>query len=171
MSPPRHLSIVCRCQRLYPQYGKPPFRRHCDGPLDMAGWAVRFLTGNLNGRRKVDGQLLAIEDRAPDLVALQELTGKSIVLLRAALPDAGLHHVVDSFDLSATWAVVGPRRYGLVIASRFPLTPTASGHVVPWPERMLSSAVSMPNGAVTVHTSTSLRDPATDGKRSRCWRR
>jgi exonuclease III len=114
---------------------------------------VRLLTWNLNGRRHVEKQLAAIAGRSPDIVALQEVTARSIALLRAALSEVGLHHVIDSFATSAPWAAVGPRRYGVLIASRFSLTPVASARVVPWPERIVSAAVALPNGAVTIHTT------------------
>jgi exodeoxyribonuclease III len=115
--------------------------------------AVRLLTWNLNARRRLEGQLAAIVAHSPDIVALQELTRRSSGFWRVALRDAGLAHVIDSFSASAAWAAVGPRKYGLIVASRFPLTPLASVHVVPWPERILSVAVSTTNGAVTVHTT------------------
>ena len=114
---------------------------------------MRLLTWNLNGRRQVEKQLAAIGAGSPDIVALQEVTQRSIVLLRAALPEVGLPHAIDSFASSVPWAVVGPRRYGLVIASRFRLTHVTSAHVVPWPERILSVTVTLPNGAVSVHTT------------------
>jgi endonuclease/exonuclease/phosphatase family metal-dependent hydrolase len=114
---------------------------------------MRLLTWNLNARRDLARQLAAIADRSPDVVALQEVTPRSITLWRSALPEAGLPHVVDSFAISAPWSAVGPRRYGVVIASRFRLTTVVSTHAVPWPERILTAAVAMPHGAVTVHTT------------------
>ena len=114
---------------------------------------MRLLTWNLNGRRNVEGQLNAIVSRSPDIVALQEVTLSSSRLWRRALREAGLDDVIDSFDTSASWAPVGPRRYGLALGSRFPLTPVPSAHVVPWPERILSAAVATVNGPVTVHTT------------------
>ena len=85
--------------------------------------AVRLLTWNLNARRQIEGQVAATASRSPDVVALQEVTRRSAPLLRLALPAAGLPHVVDSFAGSPPWTAVGPRRYGLLIASRFPLEP------------------------------------------------
>jgi exonuclease III len=114
---------------------------------------MRLLTWNLNGRRHVEKQLAAIVGRSPDIIALQEVTQRSIVLWRAALPAVGLFHVIDSFATSVPWAAVGSRRYGVVIASRFPLTHATSSHVVPWPERILSAEVALPAGPVRVHTT------------------
>ena len=87
------------------------------------------------------------------MVAFQEVTPTSIALLRVGLPDFGLSQVIDSFAASVPWAATGPRRYGVVIASRFPLTHVASRQVVPWPERILSAAVATPTGVVTIHTT------------------
>jgi len=114
---------------------------------------MRLLTWNLNGRRQVEGQAAAIARRSPDIVALQEVTLKSATLWRAALPEAGLPHMIDSFSSSPPWEPAGPRRYGLMIAGRFPLTVVISPHAVPWPERILSTAVVTPRGAITVHTT------------------
>jgi exonuclease III len=114
---------------------------------------VRLLTWNLNGRRKVDGQTAAIADRCPDVVALQEVTAPSTTLLREALAGIGLPHVIDSFASSPEWKPVGPRKYGLLIGSRFPLAFVASTEVVPWPERVLSAAVVTPRGAIVIHTT------------------
>jgi hypothetical protein len=102
---------------------------------------VRLLPWNLNGRRDVEAQLLAIASRAADLLALQEVTPRSIGLLRAALPRCGLPHFIDSFATAARWAAVGPRRYGVIIASRFPLSHVTSSRAVPWPERLRRNVV------------------------------
>lgn len=114
---------------------------------------MRLLTWNLNGRRKVDEQMAAIAARSPDIVALQELTQNSTTSWRAVLPLAGLPHVADSFASSPSWEPKGPRRYGLVIAGRFPLACLTSAHTVPWPERILSVAVLAPRCAINVHTT------------------
>jgi exonuclease III len=50
---------------------------------------MRLLTWNLNGRRHVGGQATAITDRSPDIIALQEVTRHSVVLLRQALVASG----------------------------------------------------------------------------------
>ena len=56
---------------------------------------------------------------------------------------------VRCFDTSSK----GPRRYGLVIAGRFPLRSLTSVHEVPWPERILSVSVLAPSCAINVHTT------------------
>jgi exonuclease III len=114
---------------------------------------MRLLTWNLNGRRKVEDQVAAIAARSPDIVALQELILNSATSWREVLPKAGLAHVIDSFASSPTWEAKGPRKYGLVLAGRFPLTVVTSAHVVPWPERILSATVETPRGAINVSTT------------------
>jgi exonuclease III len=114
---------------------------------------MRLLTWNLNGRRRVGEQMAAIAGRRPEVVALQELTQNSIASWRAALPLEGLPHVVDSFASSPSWDPKGPRRYGLLLASRFPLTCLRSKHLVLWPERILSVAMLTPRGAINIHTT------------------
>ena len=114
---------------------------------------MRLLTWNLNGRRRIEGQAAAIARRAPDIVALQELTANSIAAWRPALAEAGARDLIDSFSRAPSWQAVGPRRYGLLIASRFPLTYRLCAPNVPWPERLLSVEASTPNGVISVHTT------------------
>jgi len=114
---------------------------------------MRLLTWNLNGRRKVDEQVSAITARCPDLVALQELTLSSTMSWRRVLPLAGLPHMLDSFTNSQSWEPTGPRRYGLIIAGRFPLTFLNRAHPVPWPERILSASMLTLRGSVNLYTT------------------
>jgi exonuclease III len=63
--------------------------------------------------------------------------------------------VVDSFDLAPNLSLLtGKRRYGQLIASRFPLRPLAPDEFnIPWPERVLSAAVSTVTGELELHTT------------------
>ena len=78
--------------------------------------------------------------RAPDFIALQEVTRSSLPSLRRALERGGFTHIADSFELAPPdFEPRGPRRYGQLTASRHPLTPRAPSLVpVPWPERVLT---------------------------------
>lgn len=114
---------------------------------------MRLLTWNLNGRRRIERQATAVAAREPDFIALQELTGNSVPSWRAALTDSGLVHVIDSFDHAPSWSADGPRRYGLLIGSRFPLLHVQSKHPVPWPERLLTALVTTPSGSINLHTT------------------
>jgi exonuclease III len=101
---------------------------------------MKLLSWNVNGRvRTAPKQAAKILDRHPDVVALQEVTAATRGSLRHALMDGGLTSVVDSFEvLESTSHLTGPRRYGLLVAARFPLQPlTEPPFSVPWPERIL----------------------------------
>jgi len=74
----------------------------------------------------------------------------------------GLPHLLDSFACSPKWDAAGPRRYGVAIASRFPLTCVPSRHPVPWAERLLSAAVATARGTIHLHT-THVPPGATNG--------
>jgi exonuclease III len=101
---------------------------------------MKLVSWNVNGRvRTAAKQAAEILDRHPDVVALQEVTAATRALLRHALTDGGLKSVVDSFDgLESTSHLTGPRRYGVLVAARFPLRRlTKPLFAVPWPERIL----------------------------------
>lgn len=92
----------------------------------------------------------------PDIVALQEITLGSVDAYRDGLAVAGLPHIADSFTLAPSRRVlVGPRRYGQLIASRWPLSPLPpSDFAIPWRERVLSCAITVPKlGGVEVHNT------------------
>jgi exonuclease III len=96
-----------------------------------------------------------LASRTPDLVVLQEVTQPGLSLLRTLLAKGGLIHQADSFELAPYPAILtGPRRYGLLIASRFPIHPWEPGCFdVPWPERILSVDIETPCGPVEMHTT------------------
>ena len=110
---------------------------------------MRLLSWNLNGRRDTPQQLARVEVRAADIVALQEVTLSSIVRLRKELPGVGLPHVLDSFNTAQAWEAVGPRRYAVLLTSRFPVAHRMTAVAVPWPERFLSGDVETPRGSIT----------------------
>jgi hypothetical protein len=96
-----------------------------------------------------------LTSREPDLVALQEVRWPGLSRLRTLLADRGLIHQADSFELAPCPTILtGPRRYGLLIASRFPIHPWGLGRFdVPWPERMLSVNLETPWGLLEMHTT------------------
>jgi exonuclease III len=73
-----------------------------------------------------------------DVVALQELTARTLPLWRASLEGAGLAAVETSLD-GAT-AAAGRRALGVLIAAREPLR-RLEPPPVPWPERVLCCAL------------------------------
>lgn len=101
-------------------------------------------------------QLKAIATINPVIVALQEITIGSVDAYRDGLTAAGFVHLVDSFELAPSRRrLVGPRRYGQLIASRWPLralSPTE--FAIPWRERVLSGAITVPKlGQIEVHNT------------------
>jgi exonuclease III len=88
-------------------------------------------------------------------VTLQEITAISAPIFRAELSRIGLKNLADSFQMVDDRSVLtGPRRYGLLIASRWPLQRWPNGSfAIPWPERVLSADVDSPWGKIELHTT------------------
>jgi len=117
--------------------------------LKLISWNTAHRT------RTLPEQVEALLERSPDIVALQEVTVSTRDLLAHGLAEGGLGHFACSLDSPpAAETRGGPRRYGVAIASRYPLEcPTGLGLPVPWPEKTLSCRVSSPFGGVEVHTA------------------
>jgi exonuclease III len=110
---------------------------------------VRLISWNLAGKvRAIGDQLAALCERRPDLVALQEVRLRSVPALRAGFAAMGLIHVAESVQL----ATAHKRRYGLLIASRWPLV-VLPALTLPQPERVLAAVVSTPWGLVELHAA------------------
>ena len=117
---------------------------------------MRLVSWNVNGRvGRIDEQIAALKKQWCDAIALQEVTQTTAPLLRAGLQGIGLQYVVDSFQRSRNRAaLVGPRRYGELIACRWPLRLLSPERFdVPWPERILSVVVQSPSGNIYLHTT------------------
>jgi endonuclease/exonuclease/phosphatase family metal-dependent hydrolase len=115
---------------------------------------VNVTAWNLAGRlRRIPQQCGMLASRQPDVVALQEVTQPGLAWLRMLLAHDGFTHRADSFELAPCPALLtGPRRYGLLIASRYPIHPWQPGRFnVPWPERILSMDIDTPSGPVEVY--------------------
>ena len=111
---------------------------------------MRLITWNVNRRVSVlAAQAAALAGREPDVVALQEVTGRSWPLWRAAFDTVGLPHAVCSLDQAdPARQPISRRRTGVVIASRAPSSP-ADPPAVPWPETALAVEID----GVVVHTA------------------
>ena len=111
---------------------------------------MRLITWNVNRRVSVlDAQAAALATRAPDVVALQEVTSRSWPLWRGALADAGLPHAICSLDTAhAARTPATRRRTGVAIATCEPLEPVEP-IPVPWPETTLAAGI----GGTVVHTA------------------
>ncbi len=117
---------------------------------------LRLISWNVAARRHLlPAQAGALFDHAPDLVALQEVTKTTVGPWREALAAAGLTRVVDSFMLAPDHALLtGPRRYGELLASCWPVSALPPLAVeLPWPERVLSCVLESPWGPVEAHTT------------------
>jgi exodeoxyribonuclease III len=118
---------------------------------------LRLLTWNVAGRvRRQAEQAAAVAAVGADVVALQEVTPRTLPMWRAGLTEAGFAECVSSLDM----AVVpkGRRALGVLTAARAPLARVRSPAEVPWPERVLCCTV----GAVEVVNLHSPISPAPD---------
>ena len=97
--------------------------------------AMRVVTWNVAGRvRRHAEQAAVLAAVGADVIALQEVTARTLPLWRAALADAGLAHVETALDEPV--ATPRPRPLGVLTASREPLE-RLPPPPVPWPERLL----------------------------------
>ena len=113
--------------------------------------AMRLISWNVAGRlRRIDAQVAALAGWSPDLIALQEVTTATLDGFRRALPDIGLTYIAHSLELTRLQG----RRYGQVVASRWPLLPLqGKSFEFPFPERVLSVQVEAPRGPIEIHTA------------------
>jgi len=98
---------------------------------------VRLVTWNVAGRVQRHAEQAGVLAAAQaDVVALQEVTARTLPLWRATLADAGLRHAETALDEPA---VLGgrPRRLGVLTAAREPLERLPPPPDIPWPERVL----------------------------------
>lgn len=114
---------------------------------------LRLVSWNTAGRvRRAALQVEFLATRRPDIACLQEVTAGTRDALRSGLSGLGLAHQLDTFDLGQPLdRRIGPRRYGVLLASRWPVTPLAQAKLC-WPERLLSAQVQHPGGPVEVHS-------------------
>jgi len=99
---------------------------------------MRVLTWNVAGRVQRQAEQAAVVAAADaDVVALQEVTARTLPLWREALAAAGLPHAATAL----TGRVDGRRALGVLTAARGPLEVLPPPPDVPWPERVLACAV------------------------------
>jgi exodeoxyribonuclease-3 len=107
----------------------------------MSPNSVRLITWNV--ARRAEGlvaQAAALGGREPDLVALQEVTARTLPLWRAALTTLGLGHVRCSLDAAdPAREPAGRRRTGVLLAARGPLEELPGLLPVPWAETALAA--------------------------------
>jgi exonuclease III len=99
---------------------------------------LRLVTWNVAGRvRRQPEQAEVLARSAADVVALQEVTARTLPLWRASCEAMGL--VACECSLDAAPAVTGRRRLGVLVAARAPFR-RLDPPPVPWPERVLCCA-------------------------------
>jgi exonuclease III len=118
---------------------------------------VRLISWNVARRvQALAAQAAAIGGREPDVVALQEVTARTLPLWEAACATLGLEHVACTLATAdPARAPARPRRTGVLIAARTPLEPLPGLLPVPWEETALAArvcgielhAVHVPNAA------------------------
>lgn len=117
-------------------------------PFSLISW-------NIAHRARYEAQAAAIISTRPSIVALQEVTASAVPSFKAAFSAAGLTHMSDSFSLGRHVGIdgVNARRYGVLIASAWPLAVLPPCTDLPWPERLLSVEIASPVGIVEAHTA------------------
>jgi exonuclease III len=100
---------------------------------------VRLISWNVARRAQaLAEQAAAVGEREPDVLALQEVTVRTLPLWEAACSTLGLGHVACTLhDADPARVPAGPRRTGVLVAARTPLEPLA-GLPVPWAETALA---------------------------------
>ena len=100
---------------------------------------MRVVTWNVAGRvTRQREQAEVVTQVGADVVALQEVTRRTLPLWRAALADAGFSETLSTADAPKP---AGRRALGVLVAAREPLTPTPAPRELPWPERVLCCRV------------------------------
>lgn len=108
---------------------------------------MKLITWNLAGRTsRIDRQVDALASRAPDIVALQEVTERGSPTLRACLNQCGLTHIVDGFELAPSSEC--PRRYRQMVASRYDISPILEPVAIPFQEALLVAEIDTPFGPI-----------------------
>jgi len=114
---------------------------------------MRVVSWNVARRSsRLAEQAAALARREPDVVALQEVTSRTLPLWRAALVTIGIAHVRASLDRADPARVPAARRStGVLLGSHTPLG-DASALPVPWPETAIAAVSSSADtGAVELH--------------------
>ena len=108
---------------------------------------MKIISWNVANRfKKQSLQLDALISRKPDVVGLQEVSKETLPLWVDGLNKAGYRYIISSFDINDKKEIfVGPRRYCIIIASRWPLeVMDQSLLAIPWPERFISVLIHNP---------------------------
>lgn len=115
--------------------------------------ALRLITWNVARRTaRIVEQATALATRDPDLVALQEVTRRTVPMWRSAFRFMGLPHVQASLDdADPLRTPVARRSTGVMLASRTPLSDVQQALSVPWPETGVGAVAETERGPVEVY--------------------
>lgn len=115
--------------------------------------ALRVITWNVARRSsRLAEQAAALASRDPDVVALQEITHRTLPLWRAVLERLGLPHVRASLDIADRSRALGSgRRIGVLLGSRAALRDASTTLPVPWPETTVAAVAASALGPVEIH--------------------
>lgn len=119
------------------------------GKMKIISWNVAHLVC------KQKSQLSALISRKPDVIGLQEVTNKTLPLWVEGLQEEGYLHTISSFDLhDNNFELIGPRKYGILIASRWPLDRIDQSSLkIKWPERLVSVLIHFPKMKFEFHVA------------------
>ena len=111
---------------------------------------LRLITWNVARRvTALAAQAAALGEREPDVIALQEVTARTLPLWEAACATLGLRHLACTLPgADPARAPASRRRTGVLLAARAALEPLARPLPVPWPETALAARVA----GIDVHT-------------------
>jgi exonuclease III len=117
--------------------------------MKIISWNVAHLV------YKQKSQLSVLISREPDVIGLQEVTNKTLPLWVEGLQEEGYLHTISSFDLHDNNSeLIGPRKYGILIASRWPLDPIDQSSLkIKWPERLVSALIHSPKMYFEIHVA------------------
>ena len=117
---------------------------------------MKIISWNVAHRvRKQKLQLSALISRKPDVIGLQEVMSKTLPLWVEGLQKEGYIHTMPSFGLhDGNSELIGPRRYGILIASRWPLDPVDQRSLtILWHERLVSVLIHSPKVDFEFHVA------------------
>jgi len=116
--------------------------------MRVISWNIR--AGGGNRKAKLVDAVIA---RNPDVVTFQEVTPGSVESFRELFRTTELAHFTHSFPCCNAGKLTGCRRYGELVASRWPLEQIASTSFgAPWAEKVLSIDLKSPHGRVELHS-------------------
>jgi len=115
---------------------------------------MKVLTWNIGGYlKKASHQLEFVHSINPDILTLQEVILSSYNIWRPKLIDNG-YNVLSSFDLFPEFTFQGPRKYGVLIASKWNIKHVEYDYnLLPWPEKLVGLQLKTPMGKIEIFTT------------------